>query len=135
MKQFLFNLVYTFVMILLVIEGYEFQRKLVHEGSAMFNMYPSLLFLSVYPIVLGMLFRLPLLFKEVKDGNKWKVGWVKIISIGLPAFYIASFPALYFSPITDIVNLYPMNLNLDEGPIISIAGVVFGYVLLDSIKE
>ncbi|MGP4108844.1 hypothetical protein [Virgibacillus sp. L01] len=93
---------------------------------------PVLLFATIYPIVIGLFLRLPKLIIEIKEKKQWTFDWVKVVAIGIPALYIASLPIL---STTGINFVFSIDLMLMGTKLITIAGIVFGYVLLDSLKK
>lgn len=81
-----------------------------------------------------MLLRLPKLILEIRDKQRWSFDWMKIIVIGIPSLYIAMIPlfALVYG-----MNLWFSNVVMLLGDITftTIAGVIFGYLLLDSLNS
>lgn len=72
---------------------------------------------------------------EIKDKKEWSFNWIKVIAIGIPALYIASLPILSYSSF-GMNFLFVKELMLIENTtLITTAGIVFGYVLLDSFKK
>lgn len=109
--------------------GMKYQSQLEETAKREFELFPVILFAAIFPIVIGLLLRLPKLIIEIKENKEWTFDWVRFVAIALPSLFIITmsiFPYLY--PITEII--------LIGGPTITtIAGIVFGYVLLDSVKK
>lgn len=80
-----------------------------------------------------MLLRLPKLIIEIRDKKKWSFDWIKVIIVGIPTLYIAMIPLF---TVSYGMSLLFSNAVMMLGDITYIlAGVIFGYVLLDSLKS
>jgi hypothetical protein len=113
--------------------GAKYQIRLDEKASTTYDLMPVLLFATIYPIGIGLLLRLPKLIIEIKEKKQWTFDWIKVVSIGVPALYIASAPIL---ATTGINFLFVKGLMLmGSFTLITVAGIVFGYVLLDSLKK
>ena len=93
-----------------------------------------------FPIIIGMLLKFPLLLKDIKQQKKWTFDWAKFLAIGIPTFLIVSFPAWIYTVWTyTSLGDYSVFMNLlniaTYTPFATIAGVVFGYCLLDVLKS
>jgi len=108
--------------------------RLRERSAIVFDIKPYIIFASIFSIFMGMLLRLPKLILEIKDKRKWSIDWVKVLVIGIPSIYIAMIPLL---AIVYGKNLLFFNeiMLLGDFTFTSIAGVIFGYVLLDSLKS
>lgn len=109
----------------------------MEEGaSKYFDLMPVVLFNSIYPFVIGIFLRLPKLIIEIKQQKQWTFDWVKFIAIGIPSLYIAMIPILsiYFGMNLLFTKEF-LFLLLGSATFTSTAGIVFGYVLLDSLKN
>lgn len=134
MKRFLFIFFSTVVIGIIFYLGMDYQVKLREKSAITFNLMPFIIFASIFPVFIGLLLRLPKLIIEIKEKTQWSFDWIKVIIIGIPSLYIAMLPLLSFS--------YGTNLFMSKAFVLlggttytSIAGVVFGYVLLDSLKS
>lgn len=134
MKRFLFIFLSTVVIGTIFYFGMNYQMRLREQSAIKFDLKPYITFVSIFPVFIGMLFRLPKLIIEIKDKKKWSMDWVKALTIGIPSLYVAMIPllAIYFG-----TNLLFSNavMFLGDMTFTSIAGLVFGYVLLDSLKS
>ncbi|SFL57530.1 hypothetical protein SAMN04487943_102285 [Gracilibacillus orientalis] len=115
--------------------GAKYQIHLEEEASLTYELTPVLLFASVFPIVIGVLLRLPKWLIEINENKSWTFDWMKLVVIGLPALYIALLPVLSANiPMAYLLfaeEIMFMNYTI----LITTAGIVFGYVLLDSLKK
>ena len=134
MKRFLFIFFSTAVIGFVFYFGMDYQMRLREKSAIIFDIKPYISFASFFSIVIGMLLRLPKLILEIRDKQRWSFDWMKIIVIGIPSLYIAMIPlfALVYG-----MNLWFSNVVMLLGDITftTIAGVIFGYVLLDSLKS
>ncbi|WP_019414191.1 hypothetical protein [Paenisporosarcina sp. TG20] len=133
MKRFLRYLAWTVFIGVIFYLGTKFQVSLEKEAAITFDSMPGLLFTTVFMIVMGMLLRLPKLISEIKEHKRWTFDWIKIVAIGLPALYIAILPLMTLTSLgTDLLFA---NAVVTSGQLVKIAGIIFGYVLLDSLKK
>ena len=114
----------------------QFNIALVEEANITFEGLPVLIFATIFPVVIGVILRLPKLIIEIKDKKEWTFNWIKIIAIGIPALYVALFPILssigmnfLFPRVSLLVG------SFGNSTLITTAGIVFGYVLIDSMKK
>ncbi|MFH5780133.1 hypothetical protein [Heyndrickxia oleronia] len=113
----------------------NYQAYLKKEAMVTFNLTPVIWFAIIFPIIIGMLLRLPKLIIQMIERKSWTFDWVTVISIGIPALYILLLP--YFS-YTSLGMYLPFARNfiiLENTIMTTTAGIVFGYVLLTSIKK
>ncbi|WP_427137560.1 hypothetical protein [Psychrobacillus psychrodurans] len=134
MKRFLFIFFSTAVIGFVFYFGMDYQMRLREKSAIIFDIKPYISFASFFSIFIGMLLRLPKLILEIRDKQRWSFDWMKIIVIGIPSLYIAMIPlfALVYG-----MNLWFSNVVMLVGDITftTIAGVIFGYVLLDSLNS
>ncbi|MGP4108887.1 hypothetical protein [Virgibacillus sp. L01] len=137
MKRFISSLTYTVVLVFLFIIASNYQMFLKEQYTRTFNMTPYIIFSIIYPIIFGMLINLTKLIREINKKGKWSIDWIKLIAVGIPLLYITLAPHLYFSSIgKHLLFLADIYRTGDGGiPLITISGVFFGYLLLDSIKK
>lgn len=87
------------------------------------------------PIGIGALLKLPNLIIENKQDKQWTFDWIKFIAIILPYLYIISVSILPFVPLGEGISAVPDIIRSGSPTIQTIAGVVLGYTLLDSLKK
>lgn len=134
MKRFIYILISTLVVGVLLYLGMEYQMKLRSEMAVTFNTKPVIIYSTIFPVLVGMFFRLPKLILEIKEKKRWSFDWMKAVIIGLPSLYIGIVPILAFYFSSNL--LFPQfELLIGNAYFTSIAGTVFGYVLLDSLKS
>lgn len=96
-----------------------------------FNYIPVIIYTLVFPVIMGILLRLPKLITEIKENKKWTLDWKKFTAIALPTisiFVIYTFLQIYILSV-------PAPRILLFNPGITIAGIVLGYTFLDSLKK
>jgi hypothetical protein len=111
----------------------RYNHILLEYAKVTFNRYPHQIYITVYPIFLGILFALPNFIHNSKTKGKWKFDWVKGIAIGVPTLLGSIIIWLYFSPLGMYIPLTPL---LHYGTEFStISGIVFGYTILNSFQK
>ncbi|MDE5415067.1 hypothetical protein [Alkalihalobacterium chitinilyticum] len=115
--------------------GFNIHLHLLEKTNMMFVMMPLILFSSLFPVLIGMLLRLPRLIDEIRQNKRWAVHWTKLIIIGIPTLYVVVTPIL---SMTAIGPYWPFSfkiLQLMDAHIHAMVGLVLGYVVLDSVKQ
>src|SRR5690625_798770 len=109
----------------------KWRFQIEKEASIEFRMLPVVLFTVIFPIVLGVLLRLPQLIIEIKENKKWIFDLPKFMAIGLPTLLIL----LYYiiSGLGMVVAGHFILISVST--IATVAGIIFGYSLLDCLKE
>ncbi|MFD2130302.1 hypothetical protein ACFSKI_03465 [Pseudogracilibacillus auburnensis] len=135
MKRFLYYFGWTIVIGIIIYFRAKYQLRLQQEASVTFEIVPVVLLSTIFPFAIGMLLRLPKLLNEIKQNKQWTFDWIKFIAIGLPSLCILLiYVSLFYLP-ESILLLMPQAIFLGNPTIHTIAGVVFGYTLLDSLKK
>ena len=81
------------------------------------------------------MFRLPKFINEIKQNKQWMFDWIKFIAIGLPSLCILLINTLKIYIPENMIEFIPQTIFLTDSTIPLIAGGVFGYVLIDSLKK
>jgi hypothetical protein len=117
--------------------GIKYQAHLKNEARMTAKMVPVLVFETIFPIIIGILLRVPKLIMEIREKRLWTYDWVKIVAVGLPTLYITFLPLLSFTtPFgMDLLFSYEILFLGDPVKTITTSGIIFGYVLLDSLKR
>ena len=134
-KKFLYYFACTVVIGFLIYLGTKYNIRLVKEANITFEVQPVLLFTTTFPIVIGVILRLPKLIMEIKEKKEWTFDWIKVIAIGIPALYVALFPILSSTSFGTNFLFGQVLILIGNTTLITTAGIVFGYVLLDSLKK
>ncbi|MEW9501706.1 hypothetical protein [Jeotgalibacillus marinus] len=136
MKRFIKYLICSLIVILVLYFGSEIYLRLEEYRRSNFELRPLMLFIVLFPILVGMMIRFPQLVTDIRLKKGWSIDWVKLSAIGIPSLYIALSPLLLILnvPIIHQVRISFLMSGFLE-TVTTIAGVIFGYVLLDSLKE
>jgi len=135
MKRFLYYFGWTIVIGFIIYLGSKYQVHLENEARKAFEIMPVILFTTLFPIVIGLFLRLPTLIIEMKQNRPWTFDWIKFIAIGLPALVIISMFILPFTPFGEGVIKVSGILWSASPNVQIIAGIVLGYIFLDSLKK
>ncbi len=136
MKRFFRYVIWVIIISVLIYCGLRSEIYLKEQSEMSFDILPIMIFTYIFPIIVGMLLRLPQFLSENKGKKKWSFDWVKIIGIAIPVLYIALLPYLAYTSFGDQLILVEQVLALGKATtsLTTIAGIVFGYIVLDSVK-
>ncbi|MDO7788807.1 hypothetical protein [Desulforamulus aquiferis] len=129
--RFLGYLTYVILLGYIVFKGTEYQHYLKQQKLMTYHAYPEFLFMSFFPITIGILLASPHLIAVLKKSGLWSFDWIKFTAIGLPTLYLAILPATYFSNLGQYLpsalgnimimySIFPQELS----------GIIFGYLLI-----
>lgn len=133
MKRFFYYLAWTLGIGIILYYGMQYQQDLGDQVAKTYNPIPLFIYVTLFPILIGVLLGLPKLFNDIRKNKKWKVDWIKLIAVGVPSLYIGSTSLLMLLPFQLIFIDRIMFLN--QSTFTTVAGLVFGYILIDSLKE
>jgi hypothetical protein len=134
LKWFIKYLFWSFIIIVILYLGATIQTHLKVEASENFNLNPYIIFTWLFPILLGMLLRLPQLVSDIIQKKRLSFDWIKLIAIGVPLLYLSSVPLMYLN----FPRIYPefaITFIYTNMTSTNIAGVILGYIILESLKE
>ncbi|WP_443259503.1 hypothetical protein [Virgibacillus sp. L01] len=131
----MYYLAWTISIGLIIYWGMKYQVQLNEEAKMKFELFPVVRFATLFPIVIGLLLRLPKLIIEIYNKKQWTFDWVKFIAIGLPCFYVLTMSLLPYSPLGQGSIPIPDIIITGSPTVTTVAGIVFGFVLLDSLKK
>ncbi|WP_299515284.1 hypothetical protein [uncultured Rummeliibacillus sp.] len=136
MKCFLDYVTWVIIIVFSIYMALRFRVYLGKEAEISFDNKQIMIFNLIFPIFVGILLRLPKFLKEKKGKKKWRMDWIKLIVIALPALYFLLLPYLSYSSFGDKLVFTNQILALGDTTIMFtiIAGIVFGYVLTDSVN-
>ncbi|ARF14774.1 hypothetical protein [Sporosarcina ureae] len=136
MRRFFYYFGWTMVIGIIIYIGAKYQFLLKQEYMKNYEALSFVLFSSIYPIGIGMLLKLPKLINEIIENRQWTFNWAKFMGIGLPSLGVLSISILIFTPAGEnIIPFVPEIMYSGNSTIQTIAGVVFGFILLDSVKK
>ncbi|WP_082232711.1 hypothetical protein [Halobacillus massiliensis] len=125
MRRFFSYLILTLLMIVFSYYGFKLTEEQNFGVAA--STKAAAIFTVIFPIVIGLLLRLPELLLEMKKKKVRTYDWIKFSAVGVPALLISQM--YYLSRVLP----YEMAVANEYTSLPVIAGVVFGYVLLDSL--
>ncbi|CAG9621536.1 hypothetical protein [Sutcliffiella rhizosphaerae] len=132
--KFLYYFLSTIIVGIIFYVGLNHQTRFHEIANTTYNLMPLLIYTTVFPIVIGMLFRVPKLIMEMVAKQKWTFNWKKVVAIGVPSLYLACIPLLGMVFGLN-VWLAKQVLHLGDPILPTTAGIVFGYILLDSLHD
>ncbi|PIC66840.1 hypothetical protein CSV78_10710 [Sporosarcina sp. P16a] len=136
MRKFFYYFGWTMGIGVMIYLGAKYQFLLKQEYMKNYEVLSFILFSTIFPIGIGILLRLPKLIIEMKENRQWTFDWAKFMGIGLPSLGVLSMCVLIFTPAGEnILPFVPEIMYPGNSTIQTIAGVVFGFILLDSVKK
>ncbi len=130
-KQYLF---WAIALIVLLWLGSELQAILRNYQATYYKSIPYITFTVFFPILVGMFLRLPKYLKEKKSNENFSINWAKLLFLSLPLLFITLSP-LYFVLGIPIVTFTWTILFSSSLTITTMSGIIFGYVLVESLRE
>lgn len=128
-KRFIYYLSWSILVIFLLYVHNYIKSFLEGRFYETLNIRPYILFIWLYPIIIGVLIRLPKFLIDIKYKNlQWYMDWINLVAVGLPFFIISAVP-LY-----EITTIISAGFALNFMGVTYIAGIIFGYTLVNSIK-
>ncbi|MGX9134534.1 hypothetical protein ACWV26_09165 [Rummeliibacillus sp. JY-2-4R] len=137
MKRFFWYITWIIIISFLIYCGLRLEKFLEQQSEMSYDILSIMIFTYIFPIFVGILLRLPRFIFENKGKKKWSFDWVKIIGIAIPVLYIVILPYLAYTSFADRLLFVEQFLSLGQAKttLTTIAGIVFGYILLDSVKS
>lgn len=130
MKRFLYMFCWMLVIVFLFYCAIQWRMSLVILMKEEILFLPLMIFTVVFPIILGMLLRLPKLILEWKQYNKWSYDWMKFFVVALPNLFVLILFVLSYFNLFTVVHVFIVGDYI----LPTVVGLVFGYALLDCIK-
>lgn len=131
MHRFLYYFIWTIVIGLISYVGMKLQLKIEYHAVREFNYTPLAIYAVIFPLVVGVLLRLPKLIVEIKEQRKWHFDGVKFLAIALPTLSIITLFILHHSGARTTINFF----FTGGSTFVIIAGIVLGYTFVDCLKE
>jgi len=126
--------IYTVFALYLLSLGMLWERKLQITIGQTYSAYPGmLLYMAVFPVLFGVLLAVPQFIAKVNSRGRWYYDWVVFFAAGLPALYADMAVLLFFSPVGGYLPKFDFLLTSTVPGFIG--GIVFGYLILSSIKK
>ncbi|MFB8374546.1 hypothetical protein [Paenibacillus taichungensis] len=142
MKKVLVNSLFIYlgflvIVILFFVFGLKYQHHLQEEARTTFQPITSIVFSVLFPIFFGLLFGLLRLFELLRKSGDWKINWIKLCILGLPALYVSLFPVLFWSGLSISYDDLPLGFLLITSGTTphTISGLIFGFLLFYVIER
>lgn len=130
MKRGILGLIFIITYGTLLHLGLSYQEYFKKLTSLTYNPCPYLIFMTVFPIFMGVLLALPHIQRTMRGKEKLTIDKYRLIFMGIPTFYAAIMPLALFSPIG---RYLPVRLMIIQYDIVSFAaGTAFGYIIITS---
>ncbi|KPB05924.1 hypothetical protein AAV98_03050 [Bacillus sp. CHD6a] len=94
MGKFLMYFFWTVAIGFIIFSGSRYELQLMEKGQMNYNLWPAVIFATVFPVLIGILLRLPKLITEIKRDKAWSVNWIKLLAVGLPTLWCHYFLSL-----------------------------------------
>jgi len=133
MNRFIYYLLWTLLIIVVLYVGSEWHFELKQQAQVKYNPIPQVMFSTLFPIFIGILLKLPGMWDQ-RHVTRWGMDWPKLIVVGIPSFYFSLGILLVFTNIIPSLPLFTFVIREGFPLIHIIAGIVFGYVMLDSMR-
>lgn len=130
MKKLAYNILYAIFFVLLLYFGAQLNQYLRVLVGRTFKPIPLTIFLSIYPILVGIYLALPKFISKAKEQGSWTIDWIKLICIGSVTLLFALAPIIYFLPLIGQHALKLVSRIIQFNQTGTISGVVFGYLVL-----
>lgn len=136
--RFISYLVYVVAFGYFVIKADDFHRLLKRAYSMDFDPAGTFMFMSIFPIIVGILLALPQFFTSYMHKGAWKVDGVALLAMGLPALLVAITPMVVTSPLLADFSFGAQVIGFIVGfhpTLVTVAGILFGFVLVTSFSR
>lgn len=135
MKRFAYYFAWTLAIGFIVYIGTLIEANIAETAQETYNLFPRLLFISIFPVILGFLMRLPKFLLEMKQQRFAGFDWFKFLAVGVPSLYFVLMTFLPFTSLGVQIPSFMLTSQTSLATIATTAGIVFGYVLLDSFHK
>jgi len=133
MNRYLYYGIWTIIISVILYLGNELSHSIEDHVTTSGKIIPNLIYWSVYPILVGILLKLPGLW-ERRHETRWGLDLPKLLVVGIPSGYFAltyiwaSLPIDIYRPFLWYI------MTLGGSTLITIPGIIFGYVMIGSLR-
>ncbi|GEN52375.1 hypothetical protein [Halobacillus faecis] len=133
MKRLLFHLGFAVFLIATMMGLLSIRRGLVDQAEMEFDVLPLMIFDFTFPVVFGMLFALPFLWRRYKEGRLKGIQWAEFVGIGVPSLFVTLSHWLFYTnfpmnPVTKFFATHSFNGSI-------LFAFIFGFTLIHSIRK
>ncbi|QHE51259.1 hypothetical protein [Pontibacillus sp. HMF3514] len=133
MRRFIYFALWMVVISITLYFGTKLQFHFKQQTEMTYNPIPQVIFGTLFPVCIGILLKIPGIWDQRKR-TKWGVDWAKLIVVGVPCLYFTLGLILVYTSIIPILPLLSYATSFGFPMLHIVAGIVLGYVLLDSIR-
>ncbi|QSS98698.1 hypothetical protein IMZ31_11330 [Pontibacillus sp. ALD_SL1] len=134
-QLFGYYFVWTLAIGLIIYLGKSYEMDLQQEYKITYERPTALLlFTTLFPVGIGILLRLPKFILEVMARTRWTFDWVRGLAVGVPALVVVAWSTLPLTPFGEGMRM-PGLILVSQPTLTTVAGVVLGYLMLDSLKK
>ncbi|MDR3587932.1 MAG: hypothetical protein P4L59_21865 [Desulfosporosinus sp.] len=134
MKKLGSYLIYIVFLGLIVYWGAKYGGELKILAGRTFKPFPSMLFASFFPVVIGVLIAVPGFVLNLNKPGSWNLNWIRLVVIGLPSLFVTCAYLMFYANLGQY--LYPvLSLWILNNEVITISGIIFGYTVLASFDK
>lgn len=135
MKKTISYLFWTILTLIILYAGAEIQSYIKKTSEMTYELLPYIIFTFLFPILIGGLIGLTKFISATPKKKRWAINWAKLILIALPFLYIALIPILFFYNLPSLSDSLSTRIVNYDLPIPSLASIIVGYIIVDSLKE
>lgn len=84
MRSILGYIIYLITFILVITIGLNYQKALLLRSQETYEMIAYIRYVFIFKLVIGVIFALPHLIKNIAINGKWVVNWIKLLILGVP---------------------------------------------------
>lgn len=122
-------LLYIIVFGYMVIKADDYRRYLKDLYSSSYDGTSLWLFSSIFPILVGILMALPHLIRQDKHHGSWKLDWILLLTVGIPALAVAITPITYLAELPRHWSLIGFIVGYHPS-LVTVAGILFGFTFV-----
>lgn len=110
--------------------GFKIGIYLEAAAQTNYNVMPIVIYDIIFPIMIGLLVRLPKFIMDVKENISFTFDWVKFSVVAIPTLFVLITFFLSFSGYI----IAPYFIIIGSVRLVTICGFILGYIILDSFK-
>lgn len=134
-KRFATHFLYSVFILSIVLYGENYRLYLRAVMGRTFKILPMIIFIVVFPVVVGLLLALPSYIVEYRKEGKWRYDWTKFIAIAIPALYVILSLPTPFRNLLAFVYPPPLGVLLMQPQVLHFAAIALGYFGLSALYK
>src|SRR5665647_2510784 len=126
-KRFIGYLIYVVAVGYIITKADDYQLYLQHIYSKTFNTTYLWLFMSLFPILVGLMLALHHLVSMIRKQGSLKFDWIMFLAVGIPTLCIAITPIVLATGLEQLTNIWLFSSIIAfHNNLVTVSGVVFG---------